>query len=241
MISMPPSLQNRSGPGSNQLWKQTTGVPLITERDDVSLRFDSAFFCEIQQTYAFGFDPVEPTVLYAPTWGEGSSLDAWGRHLLGVLADRPEQVLVKLHDNSYDARKTSTDWAAALAEIEGPRLKIVRDADVRPALAAADVLVSDASSVANEFLLLDRPIVFADCPGLLDRVAKRADLETWGRKTGRVAADPAGLSAALDAGRSDPDEHAEVRRAAAEDIFHDPGGATERAVEALRRYAGCRG
>jgi hypothetical protein len=186
---------------------------------------------------SLGLPTDRPVVLYAPTWGDGSSLEDRGEAILETLRRLPVVVMVKLHDNSLDPRKTERDWGSLLRGLESPNLRFVTDPDVRPALAAADVLVSDASSVANEFLLLDRPVVFADCPALLERLAGRADLETWGRRTGVVARDETELTAAVERGLEDPDEYAAVRREAAADLFYDPGGATDRAVACLRRLA----
>ena len=56
--------------------------------------------------------------------------------------------------------------------------------DVVPLMHAADLLITDISSVGFEFLQLDRPIVFMTFDNQLRRWEGRADLETWGRKTG---------------------------------------------------------
>jgi CDP-glycerol glycerophosphotransferase (TagB/SpsB family) len=210
---------------------ERVGMPKLDALVDGSLRRDEVLA-------GLGLDPDRPVVLYAPTWGEGSSLEAWGTEILEALGRLPVQVLVKLHDNSYDRRKTTVDWESAIRALERPDFLQIRDASVLPALVAADVLVSDASSVANEFLLLDRPIVFADCPELLESLEGRADLETWGRRTGRVAGAQGELTTAVERALADPAEHGEVRAAAARDLFYEPGRATERAVACLLRYAG---
>ena len=84
-------------------------------------------------------------------------------------------------------------------------MRLVREPDVVRTMSIADLLISDASSVANEFALLDRPIVFLDVPELIEltlRKGARLDLETWGRKGGVVVPDvPAALERG--AGRSD--------------------------------------
>ena len=53
-----------------------------------------------------------------------------------------------------------------LPPLLGERQRLVRGFDSNPYLAAADLLISDASSVANEFLVLDRPLVFFRLSGL---------------------------------------------------------------------------
>jgi len=113
-------------------------------------------------------------------------------------------------------------------------VKIVHNWDVCPALFAADLLISDASSVSSEFTLLDRPIIFIAVPDLLQRWRK-ADLDTWGRKTGWAATSLEGLNRCIDAALADPMKHSAVRRAAAADLFYKPGTATDRAVAEIYR------
>src|SRR5207244_4906035 len=57
---------------------------------------------EIHQS--FGLDPSRPTVLYAPTWSAFSSLNSIGADLLPALASLNVNMIVKLHDRSFDAR-----------------------------------------------------------------------------------------------------------------------------------------
>ena len=176
-----------------------------------------------------------PTVLYAPTWGPESSLPVMGERVLRGLCGAGVNVVVKLHDNSYDRRETSVDWSARLAALAHADLAVARSHDVVPLLFAADVLLTDASSAAYEFLLLDRPIVFLAFPGQLDRVRERADLATWGRRVGITVEEPGRVAAAVEDALASPREHAAVRQAAVRDLFFHPGRATDRAVAELYR------
>jgi len=184
---------------------------------------------------SYGLDPARPTILYAPTWSEHCSLYTLGMDLLHAVARRPVNFLIKLHDHSYDPRHNPIDWAEALKAFDGsPNVRVVHDWDVCPSLVAADVLISDASSVAYEFLLLDRPVIFCDVPELLAGY-KSADLETWGRKVGQTIATLPELDAALDDALGNPGRQSGLRRAAAADLFYNPGQATARAVEEIYR------
>jgi CDP-glycerol glycerophosphotransferase (TagB/SpsB family) len=100
----------------------------------------------------------------------------------------------------------------------------------------ADLLLTDASSVANEFALLDRPMVFLDVPELIEAARQKGavDLETWGRKAGDVVTDPADAVRAVADALGRPERHSDVRRALAEDLFYNPGAATGAAVSWLR-------
>jgi len=105
---------------------------------------------------------------------------------------------------------------------------------VVPLLVAADLLVTDASSVAYEFTLLDRPIVFMDVPEIINGPrAHKIDLETWGRKGGEVLTDPSELRKTVPFLLEHPETKSEIRQAIAKDLFYKPGTATERAVQQL--------
>jgi CDP-glycerol glycerophosphotransferase (TagB/SpsB family) len=185
-----------------------------------------------------GLDPARKVVLYAPTWRKESSLYSLGAQVMSELGRMPVNLLIKLHDLAMDPASNPVDWARELPKYERPNVRVIHDVDIIPCLFATDVLISDASSVANEFLLLDRPIIFIDVPALFERYKDTIDLGGWGRKTGEAAADMKGLCEALERAFERPEERGEIRRAAAADIFYNPGRATDRAVEAIYRLLG---
>jgi hypothetical protein len=204
------------------------GMPKTDPLVDGSL--DAASLLE-----SLGLDPARPTVLYAPTWRPESSLNTEGEAIIDALAGMNLNVLAKIHDHCRDPRTNRRDWGAWLDAREGGNVRRVRDPDVVPALHAAALLVTDASSVANEFTLLDRPILFMDVPELLEVYAGTADLDTWGRRIGEVVQGAAALPRAVERALGDPTAQSAVRRAAADDVFYNPGRATHAAVEAILR------
>ncbi len=185
-----------------------------------------------------GAGPGETCVLYAPTWGEHSSLVTMGEALLAELSARGDvKVLIKLHDHHVNPERSAVDWAERLRGQGLPNVVLHQGPDVVPALAAADVLISDASSVTQEFCLLDRPILFADVPELFasERYQDTLDLETWGRRIGITFRAPEEVHAALERSLRAPGEFSALRRQAAADVFYHPGEATRRGVLALYR------
>ncbi len=192
-----------------------------------------------------GLDPARPTVLYAPTRSSdvGSSLERFGEGVARRLVEVEEaNVLIKLHDRSQRRWRTKVaeDWVSRLSDYGDPaRVRLVATHDVVPLMAAADLLVSDVSSVTNEFLLRDRPLVYLDLPDHNAWIEKRAvelgegDLLTWGREPGTVISDPADLPEAIRHGLAHPEEKSEARRRNAALFFDHPGRATEHAVAAL--------
>ena len=179
-----------------------------------------------------GLDPALPTVVYAPSWGAESSLNKYGEALLTALHGWGGNTLVKLHDNDYDPRYARRDWRAFLDRLVGPRFAAPRSWDVIPFLQAADLLVTDISSVGFEFLQVDRPILFMTFEGQLVRW-ENADLETWGRKTGTLVDDPERLVAAIDHALANPRAQSDIRRAACADIYFNVGRATDAGMREL--------
>lgn len=184
---------------------------------------------------SFGFDGRRPVLLYAPTGAHDNSLETIGEQLLERLrAEDRYDVLVKPHDHP----KQPIDWFERLAPLESTHLRLARTPDVIPLMAASDLLISDASSVATEYSLLDRPIVFLDVPELLAAAGTddRLDLSTWGRRGGRVAADCDEALEAIAEQLAAPERLSEVRRALRADCFYNPGAATATAMGWLREH-----
>jgi hypothetical protein len=186
---------------------------------------------------ARGLDPVRPTVLYAPTWTPHSSLNTIGEAVIAGLIDAGYTVLVKPHENSFDRSYPNSggiDWAARLgALLQDGKGMLVRDGNVSPWLVAADVLVSDHSSVGFEYLLLDRPLVRIEVPELIrgaripqEYVDLMAAASTTVQNTGEVLESVA-------RGLANPGQQSETRRHVAAELFYKPGGATARALREL--------
>jgi hypothetical protein len=177
-----------------------------------------------------GLSGERPIVLYAPTGVKDNSLDTFGEEVIRLLLQEEcYDLLVKLHDHP----KGMVDWFSRLGPLENQHFRVVREPDVIPILFASDLLITDASSVANEYLLLDRPIVFLDVPALIEtarRAGAMVDLETWGRRGGEVVADSASAVRAVAHGLGDPRRLSSVRREMSADLFYNPGRATDAAL-----------
>lgn len=196
-------------------------------------------------------DPGLPTVIYAPTRTSvtSSSLQMFGQEILDIVSEMPVNFLVKLHDRAYRQWKPRMrqDWKSILERYRTrARLRIVSDYDVVPYLFASDLLISDISSVVNEFTLLDRPIVLIHVPRLishhreieLKRGLQSSDLEQWGQSCGTLVRSMDTLRAAIEQGLTHPEEHRDVRREFATRFFYNPGQASGRALEQICSLAG---
>jgi len=183
-----------------------------------------------------GLSGNRPVLLYAPTGQRDNSLEHTGEAVLERLkATRKYDILIKLHDHPRDR---TTNWPARLKPLLDRHTKLVTDYDVVPYLFLADLLITDASSVSNEFSLLNRPIVYLDVPQLLSAMERKGaalDLGTWGRKGGVTTRWPDESVEAVAWSLAHPGRDAAVRRAMARDLFYRPGGATDAAVAWIRR------
>ena len=182
---------------------------------------------------SFGLDASRPTILFAPTFSVAGALHLAGEAIIRTLLDQRHNVIVKLHDRSMtpDGHHTAgIDWPQRLAAFApDPRFALARVADITPLLAAADLLVTDHSTVGFEFALLDRPIVVYDAPDLLQ--AARIEAGKWSllRSMADVVRTPAELAAAVPASLAAPARLAGQRRRA-RTLFASPGAATARAL-----------
>lgn len=187
-----------------------------------------------------GLEPSRPTVLYAPTWSPYSSLNLMGDAIVDALSRLDVNVVVKLHDRSYDGTERGSggvDWKRRIEEWRrkpaGRRVRVVTNPDVSPSLFAADLLVTDHSSVGFEFMLLDRPIIVVDCPELIQKARISSDKVGLLRSAADVVADSDAIGPAVQRALDSPQVHCADRRRIARDLFHDPGRATARAVQSI--------
>jgi CDP-glycerol:poly(glycerophosphate) glycerophosphotransferase len=189
---------------------------------------------------ALGLDRGRPVVLYAPTYSEASSLHIAGEAIVRALVGAGFSVVVKLHDRSLDADPRfhgGIDWRARFAALvteAGPaRLHFAEGADASPLLAAADLMVTDHSSVGFEYLVRDRPLIVFDAPDLPHAARINPEKVALLRSAATVVRTPDETAHAAVREFAEPQRLSAARRRIAADLFHEPGGATRRAVGLL--------
>jgi hypothetical protein len=186
-----------------------------------------------------GLDLNRPTLLYAPTGDKHNSLETMGEKVIAAIAAADRwNLLIKLHDHP---KKRKIDWRTILAPFESQTVQLVRDDDVVPYLHAADLLISDASSVATEYTLLDRPVVLLDVPKLVKGVVKRggsADLLEYSSRLGPIVKKASRIVDAIEQELAKPRRYSSLRQDIAEEMFYKPGSATERVAAVVRLAAG---
>jgi CDP-glycerol glycerophosphotransferase (TagB/SpsB family) len=203
------------------------GMPRLDCLVDGTLRRDEIL-------NSIGIDPARKTVLYAPTRSRYSSVATMGEDIVKRLGAAGYTVIVKLHDRSRQAddyHSGGVDWGARL----DPLLKetggvLASGSNSSTYLAAADVLITDHSSVGFEYLLLDRPLIRIHVPELLEKT----DIEPVYVQLMSEAATSVDnideLSTAVDESFASPGAKSASRQYVAGEMFYKPGTATDRAV-----------
>ena len=186
---------------------------------------------------ALGLPAGPPTILYAPTWSPYSSLRAFGVQVIERLCRRGFNVIVKLHDRSYDHSERGSggiDWRRELAKVSSCcHLHIAQESDSSPYLMAADAVITDHSSIGFEYMLLDRPIVVIDCPELIEKANVSRDKVAMLRSASVVVPDGVAAAEAVADELQQPDRFSHQRRDIADALFYCAGGATARAVKCI--------
>ena len=209
-----------------------------------------------------GLDASRRTVLYAPAWDPGGSLRSFGDQVLEQLLSLDDvNVIVKLHpvshtppsSSSYDFYTGGVDWTERFRKYESnPRFRHVTYFQVDPLLIAADLLVTDFSSVALEFVGLDRPIIYLDCPEYFERTLKLPGYETdpvyvktnpranAGRHVGIVVEDVETLAPVVTEALANPSINSDKRRKLGSMLLYNPGRGAQVAAGEILKLLGLR-
>jgi hypothetical protein len=184
-----------------------------------------------------GIDPARRVILYAPTWSAHSSLVTMGQELVERLVAAGYAVIVKLHDRSHDPQEANSggvDWVSRfrplLTESGG---HLAMGSDSCPYLAAADVMITDHSSIGFEYLLLDRPLVRIEVPKLLEQANVNPEYVKLMADASLSVRTVSETVAAVERSLAEPELKSETRKVVASDLFHSPGKATALAVKEL--------
>ena len=187
---------------------------------------------------SLGLDPARRTILYAPTWSAHSSVVSMGEDLVKRLGEAGHTVIVKLHDRSRDAlnyqHSGGVDWGARLE----PLLQeyggiLAMGSNSSQYLPAADVMITDHSSVGFEYLLLDRPLIRIHVPELIKNTDIEPSYVELLANASISAHDVDETVSVVERSFANPEYKSSERVAVAHEMFYKPGTATERAVNEL--------
>lgn len=185
-------------------------------------------------------------VLYAPTWHEGlSSLPMLGSRVVELLQAGRNDVCVVIKPHPLVLQRDEfAPWRDTLrtAVRDRPDALLIesRGEDIMPWLAAADVLVSDASSVQLEYLAVDRPLVLIDNPARFASPHYDENGREWRwRDMGERIENPDALPGAVAQALDHPHHGAERRAVYRRTLFGDllDGRSGERVAARIDRLA----
>ena len=195
-----------------------------------------------------GLPSDRPSVLYAPTWEKEASLEQGGERIVAELAATGLSVMVKPHPLSVaDPEEPflikeghgGKDWKKILRswETRFSNVRWVRETYANPFLVAADLLISEGSGVAFEYVLLDKPIVFIDTPLVTERYGSE-NLHHRLRSCGATATGPDKLADLVLRHLDEPTLLATQRHQLAEQTSFNRGTATRCALAKINQLLG---
>jgi Flp pilus assembly protein TadD len=182
------------------------------------------------------------TVLFAPTYNvKLSAAPMLGRRVVELIrGDRDDlNIIIKPHPITWRVAPTWLKYWRRAARVHD-RVYLVDDpaADAMALLQRADVLISDACSMAFAYLALDRPIILLTNPERTsDPNYDPVGIEWLWRDLGEELFDAAQLPAAVERAIEQPKRHAERRAHYRRLVFGDltDGRAAERIAEHIDR------
>lgn len=175
--------------------------------------------------------PNRPTVLYAPTTGALSSFVSWGMDICKAVPQECN-LIVKPHPALITTAEKEGTGQAEIDAVknylqERNALWLPLEPDVAPLMAASDVLVTDYSSVAEEYLIFDKPIIFADhLANTTGRDRAYRDRGDWEGlfAAGVCVTDKSTFNATLEKVLSSPDDFKQQRNQLRDYVFENLDG-----------------
>lgn len=216
-------------------WIEAVGFPKLDPL------FNAAYPLGKFTPEAVGLRSGRPLVLYAPTFypsSVGCLPRDWPQQLAGCnIVIKPHQFLYTHRKYRHEMRRLERWSQCDNVHLVGPA-----ECNILPLMEAADLLISEASSVLFEFAALDKPVIW--CDFVRPRLSHRITPSKWRklidpeidayRSIARHAAEPGALADVVRGQLANPGElSAERRRITAELIGPTDGKASARVVNCL--------
>lgn len=116
-------------------------------------------------------NPSKKTILYAPSWEKGLSMAEYGYELAQTICqDKNLNLIIKPHpchlirDNEFF--NLGINWAEKFKTVVlfNSNCIFIENIAIDELLTISDIMITDISSAALEFLVLDKPVIYLDCP-----------------------------------------------------------------------------
>lgn len=151
--------------------------------DEILKPFNKKEICE-----RLGVDPSKKIILYAPTFSPRFKSSSKILPFIENMPGNDEKWIIKFHDlvNPKDVVKFS--------HLQQKSFLLYTSPDITPLLQISDVLISDASSVVYEFILLDKPVITIDSKVRLGKGINITDISQLRSAIDHSIADPEDFS-----------------------------------------------
>lgn len=220
------------GPWHKRRLAKNVFIPIITTGFIKSdLLFGSRTVGREEFCKGLGIDPNKKIVLFAPTYNPELSTVPCVWDKIVEIATPDRELLIKLHNVSDESWK---DLYRNMA-VKHDNIHYLTDADYGGMMHAADLMISDVSSIYIEFLLLDKPLVLFNNPEISNfRFYRPNEIEYLARGAARQVASFEELSIAVDEELREPNRFSARRKQyiPALDYGRD-GKSSERAAKAI--------
>jgi CDP-glycerol glycerophosphotransferase (TagB/SpsB family) len=198
-------------------------------------------------------NPEYPTVLYTPAWDPGGSLREKGLKIVEtILTVENINLIVKLHPASlesfdsvnYEFYTGGINWAKEFDKFRSyPNFHFYTDTLVNPVLFVSDLMVTDFSGVALEFMLQDKPVIYIDCPEFYEKtlvewgndpIKSKYDRRfNAGRHAGEIVYDLNEIPFLIVSSLENPDLLSRKRKLMMEEFLYNPGAGSRVAVDEI--------
>jgi len=181
-----------------------------------------------------GIDVSQKIVLFAPTYNSDlSAIHCLGENVRDI-ANEETVLLIKLHNLTESRWKTLYKNMA----LNNSNIYLLEDDDYSGMMHAADLMVSDVSSMFIEFMLLDKPIVLYNNPRMKDfELYRPSDIEYLSREAGVQVDSFESLLEAVKVELSNPQRLSNIRCRYARALDHGRDGkSTVRASRAILNW-----
>lgn len=203
-------------------------------------------------------DLNKKTIIYAPSWEEGLSLRKYGLRILDEFLKMTEfNIIIKLHPVSFTQPfhpdfkfyTGGINWLKELDKYSNlQNVVIIKNCDyeISPLLAVSDIMISDVSTVALEYILLDRPIIYFRSKEFFEKTLNSVYKEfgehinpeenpmvNVGRHTGIVIDSLNDLKDTIYRCINNPSEFSKQRKELLKSLYYNPGNASRVAASEI--------
>jgi len=185
-----------------------------------------------------GLDSNRKTILYAPTWSTFPNLSLSSIPFFGVAICKAIKnkvnFIFKPHQNIQRLKefpKQISEMRRIIKQNENMRF-LDPSIDSVSLMRASDLLITDYSSVAMEFLLLNKPLMFIDHLGKKYSDPNLLDIQI--REAGEIVDNIENLSTTITNCLENPHKKEEIRKRFARDLFYYSESKNKSAVRAAK-------